>query len=188
MLQAVTRHRVGDAVAVRIDRGGKMIDTTVRVPPMSRQPTALSSWAFALIISVLTPWVCILMGFLVVFLRPRDLLAWLLLGLLISFSQLLGTDAARRAGVFPALTRDALIFFNQAASGLWPMFMALFGIYFPDRTPGRIWTKPIRWILCSPIFVIAIANGIGSVVEASDMGAVPWLLGPLVSIDPISGF
>ncbi len=175
-MHAVAGHRVGDRVQVRVERSGQTIETAVTIPPFQTAPTSWSTWAFTLIVQLVTPWLCILLGFFVVFLRPRDRLAWMLLGLLLSFSQLAVGDAVVSwVARFDSESRSLSIGFNQLSIGLWPLFMMLFGIYFPDRVESQRWHKPLLRFIGIPVLLLACAVATISVAQAYDVNALPWL-------------
>ncbi|MBA4121851.1 MAG: SpoIIE family protein phosphatase [Acidobacteria bacterium] len=88
------------------------------------------------------PTFCILLGFWVVFVRPQDALAWLLLFLLLGLSQmgLEGYGRATTVGFYSA------IFFNS-----WALAMFLFGIYFPERWSVDVKIPWAKWIFIVPL-------------------------------------
>jgi sigma-B regulation protein RsbU (phosphoserine phosphatase) len=104
--------------------------------------------------SLLTPVLCILLGFWVAFLRPREMAAWILLGLMVAFANMSPTSAAGwedglRAfgGMFQALT-----------TSLWAIWMMLFGIYFPERLALDRRLPWLKWMLIGPLLAGALAN------------------------------
>jgi phosphoserine phosphatase RsbU/P len=80
------------------------------------------------------PTFCILLGFWVVFVRPSDFLAWLLLFVLLGLSSL-GLE------MYPSDTFIGA--YQDFAFSAWALAMFLFGVYFPER-----WTidKKLPWL------------------------------------------
>ena len=88
------------------------------------------------------PTFCVLLGFWVVFLRPDDYLAWLLLFLLCGLGSfaLEGYPAGSLIGLFRR------IFFSSFA-----LSMLLFGIYFPERWSVDKKNPWAKWIFIVPL-------------------------------------
>lgn len=84
----------------------------------------------------LLPTFCILLGFWVIFVRPQDYLAWILLFVLLGLSSL--SLEMYESNTFIGIYQD--IFFAS-----WALAMLLFGIYFPER-----WTvdQKFPWLKC----------------------------------------
>ncbi len=94
------------------------------------------------IYAYLLPTFCALLGFWVVFMRPRDYLAWLLLFLLLGMSSLSfeGSKPGTLLGTYFS------IFFS-----CWALAMLLFGIYFPERLSLDKRLPWLKWILVAPL-------------------------------------
>ena len=88
------------------------------------------------------PTFCILLGFWVVFARPQDALAWLLLFLLLGLSQM-GLEGYGRGTIVGFYSA---IFFNS-----WALAMFLFGIYFPERWSVDKKIPWAKWIFIVPL-------------------------------------
>src|SRR5258706_5252994 len=104
--------------------------------------------------SLLTPLLCILLGFWVAFLRPRDYEAWILLGLLIAFANVSSSEFT----AWPDWIRVWGIAFVVLAKSLWPAWMMLFGIYFPERLNLDRRLPGLKWLLLGPLLLSAVAN------------------------------
>ena len=135
------------------------------------------------------PAVSALLGFWVLFVRPRDPLAWILLFVLLgvaSLSMEMYWDMVTLLGAYQK------IFFAS-----WALAMLLFGIYFPER-----WTldKKVPWLkwffivpLSFQIFITlaAILNGFTGVNLFLYMGSLPKMYGtvaPLLNMLAIGFF
>ena len=88
------------------------------------------------------PTVCILLGFYVLFARPSDPLAWILLFVLLGLSSLSfeGYQGNRLIGAYQS------IFFS-----CWALAMLLFGIYFPERWVLDEKLPWLKWIFIVPL-------------------------------------
>jgi sigma-B regulation protein RsbU (phosphoserine phosphatase) len=152
----------------------------------------LTGWIVNLALLVVMPFFCLLLGFWVAFMRPRDPLAWLLLALMLSFSQIVGGRAE-----FRGLMLDAAVIFKVFFGGLWPATMLLFGFYFPDRLEldeRRPWLK---WVLIAPLladFIRSVTLEVGQLHSYAFAAQVVHATQPVarligfLSLIPISFF
>jgi sigma-B regulation protein RsbU (phosphoserine phosphatase) len=168
--EALAKARPGDAIHFTVQSGSGVHTVTL---PVTRDASSLSKISYDLLLNVAMPMGSILLGFWVVLVRPRDRLAWLLLGLLLSFSQLL--DAHKLEG-WPSGLREVAMGYHVALGATWPIFMLLFGFFFPEPFPfwqrAGAWRKWILWIVIAPLAVQGIANVVISVREMTDYAAV----------------
>jgi sigma-B regulation protein RsbU (phosphoserine phosphatase) len=88
----------------------------------------LSQYAVPLALNLLVPVVGLGLGFAVVAIRPRDWNAWLVLFLMLGFTETV--TRSYTTGPFA----DATLAWNAFWAGMWPSFLLLFGIYFPTRS------------------------------------------------------
>ncbi len=168
--QAVAKAQPGDSIelTVRSQSGTRTVAL-----PVTSGARSLSAITYNRLLNVVMPMGSILLGFWVVLVRPRDRLAWLLLGLLLSFSQLL--DAHGVEG-WPSGVREAAMGYHAALGAAWPIFMFLFGFFFPEPFPfwqrAGAWRKWLLWIVIAPLAVQAIVNVKVSVGEMTNYSAV----------------
>jgi len=107
------------------------------------------SWAYLVLvpmIDVVVPVFAIVFGFLVVLLRPRDIKAWLLLGVVWSFSVAVQANVDNAP---PAIRRELSLYHASASHFLFAWFF-FFLIYFPARLQidrKRPWLK---WMIVAP--------------------------------------
>jgi sigma-B regulation protein RsbU (phosphoserine phosphatase) len=138
-------------------RPGDHIDLTIQSPsgeqsvvlPVTAGTTPLGHVMFDILLNVAAPIGCVLLGAWVVLVRPRDPLAWILLGLMFCFSQLLSSFAVESWG--PGY-RDVAMAYRTALAAGWPIFMFLFGFYFPEPFP--FYTRMPAWRKWIPVLVI----------------------------------
>lgn len=99
------------------------------------------------------PTFCILLGFYVVLVRPKDFLAWFLLFVLLGFSAI-GLEG---------YARNTLVgFYNSTFYSSWALSMFLFALYFPERWSVDKKIPWAKWILIVPlgfqVFSILLGN------------------------------
>jgi sigma-B regulation protein RsbU (phosphoserine phosphatase) len=121
------------------------------------------NWIFVVSTTILTPAFCLLLGFFVAAMRPRDPLAWLLLALMLSFAQLSIATSRSLMDVisrWPDIVRPAAILYNVLFASTWSIWILLFGIYFPERLGlDRRWPW-LKWLVIAPIGVEAIGTAL----------------------------
>jgi len=148
---AINAHRAGDSIQVAVTRKDADVNATVH---LAGDTIGASQWALIIFLNYLTPWFSIALGFSVLFLRPRDPLAWLLMLLMLSFGQiaqgnaLVGTLLGWGDWMGPA----AMVY-NALLSATWPIWMMLFGQYFPNRESKGRWNRITRWAVGVPLAV-----------------------------------
>jgi len=124
-----------------------------------------------LLLDVAMPFGCILLGSWVVLVRPRDRSAWFLLGLLLSFSQLLD---AHKVEAWGAVWREVAMTYHIGLESSWPIFMFLFGFFFPEPLPE--WQKGFRksllWLAIAPLIANVLVDVAISVGELTDYASV----------------
>src|ERR1022692_3665142 len=148
------------AVTVR-SPGANSQDRTVRIP-VARNDHWIRTRVVLIVVVVISA-LCIALGFWVVLVRPSDPLAWLLLGLLLSFTQVLSGPVPPVGSWGPGIFRLS-VGYSAALRVAWPIFMFLFGFFFPEplpffRRPGS-WQTWVPWIVVAPY----AACGLGVVV------------------------
>lgn len=132
----------------------------------TQQP--ISEWLPYTLAFILMPVFCLILGFWAALIRPRDPLAWLLLGLMLSFAQL----RTMGMGHWPLWMREAMVLYHMASISAWPLWMLLFGIYFPERLKwDRRWPW-VKWLIIVPLLLILVANVLLEIVALENIAAV----------------
>ena len=118
---------------------------------------------------VAMPILCLLLGLWTAAVRPRDPKAWLLLGLMMSFTVIFFPGAemwGRGWRDFGTIYRVSLLY----AAPLW---LVLLGVYFPEPFPvrnGARWFQWLKWLVILPLILLDVAwviNAIGAVEKYS---------------------
>ena len=136
---------------------GELFEVTVRSPNSTAErtigvtlpaPPRQLNWAVALVgmLKIVLPVFSILLGFWVAFVRPRDLSAWLLLGVLLGLCNIYSAGTESWG---PGI-RDIAEFYRFGCNSMWPVFMLYFGLYFPEPFPP---SRGYRWIRIIKIVV-----------------------------------
>jgi len=144
---AVFGGKPGDRITLTLSKpNGEAVEKAIAIPSQRRNFKSWEQVPLALVVEVLVPLVCIFLGTFAVAVRPLDRNAWLLLLVMVSFTEM----ASRDVGSLQVFSQT----WSLAMSGLLPAFMMLFGIYFPEP-PGwetrRPWLKYLLIVLCATV-------------------------------------
>ena len=180
--EPLIRARPGDLINYLIrtqQPDGTFVDKSVqvRLVPPSQEVAALGRLVPLVATFLVMPVFCLLLGFFVAFLRPRDPLAWLLLGLMLSFSQLADVSIV---GWEPGL-REVLFIYHIICASAWPLCMMLFGIYFPERLNLDRRFPFLKWLLIAPLLLdvcLSLVFDLGSLYHAAALESLYLLFKP----------
>ncbi|HTD21207.1 MAG TPA: SpoIIE family protein phosphatase [Terriglobales bacterium] len=158
------------AITVRSPGPGAPGERTVQVPVTWGKPRA-AFLGIDVVVGFVMPIFCLLLGIWVAAARPRDPLAWLLLALMLSLPQVF--ELATIAGWGPGI-RELAMAYHAVLAGAWPIFMYLFGLYFPEPFPpaprwsfrNLVW-KIWLWIGVVPLAIFGLAGG--TIVRIGEM-------------------
>ncbi len=167
--RALAASKPGDRISIGVEReGGGRLDLQVPLkgaPAQSGQERML-----ALVLTVFMPVLSVLVGFIVALRRPEDPRAWLLLALLLSFGTI--TDSGIDPTRWPAVLRWPSLTFAEFANATWPLWMMLFGIYFPERARlDRRWPWA-KWLVGVPLLASAVVGVVLRVGTSENLAAV----------------
>ncbi|HXP39134.1 MAG TPA: GAF domain-containing protein, partial [Candidatus Acidoferrales bacterium] len=161
LAEPLAKARIGNHIKVTV-RSGTEVHTAEL--PVTAGTTPLTKIVLDIMLHVVMPFGCILLGCWVVLVRPRDGLAWVLLGLLLCFSQLIW--AVFKIESWGPGVRELAMAYRMTLVVSWPIFMFLFGFFFPEPFP--FWTRLGPWRQLIPWLVIApvVAGGVLAVMTA----------------------
>ena len=144
----------GDGMTLTIASPGQAPrDIRIQLPAKVTEPRPIYIWAGILTLRVVMPLFTVLVGFGVVFLRPRDPMAWLFMILMVAFGMQSGQASTRLVWGWPAGIRELTLLHRTLSFQPWPMCMLLFGIYFPYRIGfDRRWPW-LKWLLIIPLIL-----------------------------------
>jgi len=187
----LVQKKAGDTISVTYSSAG-----VIRTVPITLQERirgghwSLNELLFT-ILGFVVPIFSVGLGFWTVLVRPRDPTAWLLLALLLGFTQILfGPLTERWPGWFH--------YFGAAYRGIlgqtWPIWMLLFGIYFPAPFPPGRWRKVttvLRWILIPLLVFGTVETLLVAFAGYHDLQKVAWLNsinGPLQPFENLAAY
>jgi sigma-B regulation protein RsbU (phosphoserine phosphatase) len=165
-------HKPGEKTTLTLRRGA--------APPFDiafaieqHAPRKAFWWVFPLALNIVTPWSCILLGFLVAFRRPNDPVTWSLLFFLVCVSQFLRSYEGFLSWDAP-LSWLAFFLGSFSSYGIGIGWM-WFAIQFPDpKSPWRVWPWA-RWVPGIPYGVIGVLDSVWVASVAHDAKALAWL-------------
>jgi len=144
--RALSRLHPGDSLPVVVRRrDGSRLSTSIQLAPERETPPSFAQWFVNIAIQIAFPLFCLCLGFWVAAVRPSDRLAWLLLGLLISLSALV-----IEVPDWEGPGRTAFLVWSVVAFNSWPIWMLLFGVYFPERAAVDRRLPWLKWVLIVP--------------------------------------
>lgn len=173
LADAVYEKLPGDSINLTIQHvDGERVsaEETVTVQigsPSGATPDAVA-WLFVIVSTIVIPFFCLIVGFYVVAIRPWDKLAWMMLALMLCFSQLpTGFDTMTGKGV----VRDVFQAYFMLCRTSWPLWMLLFSIYFPERLNlDRRWPW-LKYLLVVPIVFFMLANTVTAIGNHENFAA-----------------
>jgi sigma-B regulation protein RsbU (phosphoserine phosphatase) len=142
-----TFHARPGQIAVIVYRNMEGAIRTAQVELMARRrgPPTLTDWLINIVLVLLFPAFCLLLGYWVVLAKPFDWNAWFLLGIMNVVPAFIS-----RTGYYPGFLAPFTIFWQIFAFQWMFISLILFSIYFPVRS--RIDTRHpwIKWLIIVP--------------------------------------
>jgi sigma-B regulation protein RsbU (phosphoserine phosphatase) len=169
----LTQAQPGQQISVTVNSGGN-VHTVVL--PVTAIPFRWGQVTYDFLLNVVMPIGSVLLGTWAVLVRPRDMLAWLLLFLLVCFSQIMNASKIESWG--PGW-RELAMTWRTGLILIWPVSMFLFGFFFPEPFPR--WLRLGRWriwipiLISAPLLIGAIPQVIIAVGEMTDYAATQSL-------------
>ncbi|MBZ5552057.1 MAG: SpoIIE family protein phosphatase [Acidobacteriia bacterium] len=134
-------------------KSGYPSEETIRVPFVPRKAAASDQWFFIVILHLLLPFCCVVLGFWVSVARPRDPLAWLLLALLLGFSQLFSLGLENQDGT---LISNLAFAYHLWLAASWFIWLFLLGLYFPSHLAFERRIPWLKWLLLVPLGISSV--------------------------------
>ncbi len=145
-IEELSKSRRGDPLLLTIERSsadGGIETASVAIEPVP-MPEGISRYlrfGAGLMFSYAMPGFCILLGLWVVFVRPHDYLAWLLMLLLFGLASI-GLEG---------YTGGVVQVFRSVFGSSWSLSMLLFGIYFPEQLKFDRKFPWVKWLFIIPL-------------------------------------
>ncbi|MBL8177450.1 MAG: SpoIIE family protein phosphatase, partial [Bryobacterales bacterium] len=160
--QAMANAKPGDSLRVTYQpaAGGPPQSAAIalRSPPGMRNP-----WV-GLFLHFLMPAFSFTLAFWVVFVRPRDPRAWILLAVLVSFTSIFSrqVDIHEWSGIFLPIGIFVRVFIGHS----WPFWLLLLALHFPEKLWHWRWMNIVAWLIGFPL---VIQSAIDSAFDAARM-------------------
>lgn len=171
--QILSRHRPGEALKVRWLREAKTFEGEVLLEATPEKQSGAFRFVSP-IVSLITPAACLIVGFGVVLIRPRDPRAWIVWLMMVSFANL-GFYSVAQLPKVPHWIAVTSIAYRMMTSALWGVAMLLFALYFPDRLEIDRTHPWLKWIAVGPLLLNAIGITAMRYREYEDHTAFLWL-------------
>jgi len=161
--EAIRTTRPGETLTVQVLRPGETDprSASIQLEQATAPPISLPA-ASILALKLVVPTFCILLGFWVTAVRPRDPSAWCLFLVMLFFS-VFYSSGVESWGPFE---RDVAEAYRVAVGNAWSIFMLLFGVYFPEPFPQKdptwwTWSKRIVITLLTLSCVMSVTVRLG---------------------------
>ncbi len=132
------------AIAYR-NQAGTVHTAQVELMPRRSGTPNLSGWLINIVLVLLFPLFCLMLGYWAVLARPFDWNAWLLLGIMNVVPAFVG-----RSGYFPGFLLSFTIFWQIFAERWMFISLILFSVYFPVRSRTDVRYPWIKWLIIVP--------------------------------------
>ncbi len=164
--------RLGDTT-LTLARGAERVVVPYKVKFVSDASDNFWGGTLVIVLNILMPTLCTLLGFFVVWQRPRELRAWLLLLTLLGWSQTVHTNFWLHWGWDDGMRTVAFVLENLAASA-WPAAWLWFCVDFPDAR-RRPFLHPVRLFFAAGALLTGLIGGSLGVWFATQPGTPPWM-------------
>ena len=171
------KSRVGDVMNViilRHEAGRPPSEKHVAIKLVRPQPLDWKQSTPQALLLVVLPWLATMLGFWVAAARPRDPLAWIVLALMLGYELFFEPGAEQ----WPRLVRDIAVAVRIASLNSYPIWLLLFGIYFPEPLPAYSrWSKwrTLKWFFIVPLGLFTLAHTVIAVGEMENSATVAAL-------------
>jgi phosphoserine phosphatase RsbU/P len=172
--EAMRLAKPDDLLTVQVLNPGDVATLTATFP-LAQAVSPRVAWAAltVLCIKLVMPVFCILLGFWVVAVRPHDPSAWFLCIIMLFFSVFYSPGVESWGPIIREVARA----YRVAIGNSWPIFMLLFGVYFPQPFPGEesfSWKWSKRLVI-SVLVVFTILNVVVQLGQLENFAAVASL-------------
>jgi phosphoserine phosphatase RsbU/P len=133
------------AAIVYRNMAGGIRTAQVELMPQRRTRPTFTGWLVNIVLILIFPAFCLLLGYWVVLARPFEWNAWFFLGIMNVVPAFIG-----RAGYFPGFFACFTIFWQIFAFQWMFVSLILFSIYFPVRSRTDIHHPWLKWLIIIP--------------------------------------
>jgi signal transduction histidine kinase/DNA-binding response OmpR family regulator len=141
----------GHSWTVKIrDTKGEIRTNWIKLAPLASVPLEIRDWIFVALAFILAPILALALGTGVVLLRPRDVRAWLVLGLMASFCHLYYVPG------WTGPLRTVALTYRTLESITFPVWLLFFVLYFPQRTRWEREHAWAKWVFVCAVLLCSI--------------------------------
>jgi sigma-B regulation protein RsbU (phosphoserine phosphatase) len=170
LIDEIQHRRPGETLSlITLRPDGSETRLALKLAPDRSMPTPLWAWVLQSCF-MLIPFFGLLIGLYVVFARPRNPHAWLILGVLAYFDALFIP-----ANLLHGRLHFVAVLWNTIAQTAMPLCLMLFGIYFPERSRIDIRYPWIKWVILVPILALFPTDLIYDYGHNYNFNAEAWL-------------
>ena len=153
-------------------RGAERVVVPYNVKSLTDESDNLWGAALTVVLNILMPTLCILLGFFVAWQRPAESSAWMLLLTLLGWSQLIHSNFWMHWGWDDGL-RTAAFVLQNSSSALWPAAWLWFCVDFPDRRRRPV-LHPLRLVFGVAGLLNGLFNGALGAWYGTQADAPSW--------------
>ncbi len=182
----IARAHPGDVLHLGVRSGGGIIQRAV---VLTSRDARVEFVPF--IGALIMPVFCLLLGFWVAAVRPRDRLAWLLLAFLLGFTTFFNPFLES----WGAVARDLGAIYQAALNKTWGIWLLLFAINFPEPfsrgSPGKTVWRWVTWLIVVPLAFWSIAGvitSVGTLESYSSVFPLAHLVGRMMPLFVLCSF
>src|SRR3974390_1789340 len=173
--EEIAKSKPGEELEVTVRTPDANAGRTAKVNLTSPQSTIDWTMLAVVMIKAVLPAFSIPLAFGVAFVRPRDISAWLLVGVLLGLSNLFtaGTES------WGPWVRDMAEFYWTSCNAAWPLCMMFFGLYFPEPFPSnraQTWVRLAKNVLTPLLLIDAVVSLVIRIGEMESYTAVSRLV------------
>ncbi len=168
MRHAVMSRNPGDRLRVKIQHeNGDVAEIAVTLAP--RAKPSLLQWATQIVVQLLMPLFCVLLGFWVVLSRPHDRRAWFLLFMMLGFETLTPTNSWTGMWFTFAIGWKTLLFDSLP---IWIMF---FGLEFPKPSAFDQKWSWLKWVITVSLSLFIVEDLWFNIGKQVSFESYSWL-------------
>jgi len=147
VVRAIEYAHGGDGLKVTVQHAdGARQSAVIRL--VARKQDASDHWLFVIMLHAALPLCCMALGFWVAALRPREPMAWILLALLLGFSQVFGITMENGDGT---LAGNLAIGYKALLASSWVLWLFVLGLYFPEPLGFERRHRWLKWLVIAPL-------------------------------------
>ena len=150
--EEIQRHKPGETLLLEVVRHGETAARQITIPLTTGRKDAptVGTWLLVAML-VLLPLFCVAAAIYVALRRPDDMRAIVVFGLLVSVSQMVNTVEIYST---PEALWEFALGYSSLGTSAWPIWMALFGLYFPTRFDWDKKHPGLKWLLIGPLLAL----------------------------------